>query len=73
MKIVRVAGGTAEIELTRRNLLFLLRQLDRDQERRTIAFGCEAGYALVRAVEDKEHYSDRPAGPMVDPDSLEVY
>ncbi len=73
MKVVRVAGGIAEIELTRRNLLFLLRQLDRDQERRTISLGCEAGYAQVRAVEDEEHYSDRPAGPMVDPDSLEVY
>jgi hypothetical protein len=52
------------VELTRRNLTTLLAKLDEDTSERTIM---QLGPApiMVTAVEDAEHYSDRPAGPML--------
>ena len=46
------------IELTRRNLVILLAKLDDPNSFRTLS---KDGWA-VKAVEDDEHYSDRPHG-----------
>lgn len=50
------------VELTRRNLEQLLLKLDDPKSARTIIDG-ERRIA-VRAVENEEHYADRPAGAM---------
>lgn len=48
------------VELTRRNLTVLLAKLDDPASARTLIDGTNA--IAVRAVEDEEHYADRPAG-----------
>ena len=57
------------IELSRRNLLSLLAKLDGHPPNSacTITTPISDGVPLwsVHAVEDAEHYSDRPAGPMI--------
>ena len=77
MKVVRVKGGIAEIELTRRNLRTLLLKLDaaggEQSSACTITKHDSGGAAIIRAVEDDEHYADRPAGPMLDPVTGEVF
>lgn len=52
-----------EIELTRRNLSVLLAKLDDPNSLRTIID--PEGQIAVRAVEDEEHYSNRPPGAML--------
>lgn len=51
------------LELTRRNLEILLAKLDDPESARTI-IGPENNF-MVRAVENDEHYANRPAGPML--------
>lgn len=48
------------LELTRRNLETLLEKLDDPMSQRTLVD--EAQAIGVRAVENREHYSDRPSG-----------
>lgn len=55
------------IELTRRNLEALLAKLDDPASARTLLDG-ETGFA-VTAVENEEHYSDRPPGAVYMPTS----
>ncbi len=55
--------GHKTVELTRRNLLALLAKLDDPDSLRTIIDS--EGAMAVRAVEDSEHYSDRPPGVML--------
>jgi hypothetical protein len=62
------------IELTRRNLLSLLAKLDGNPPNSACTIGEPIGAAgsferpmwFVKAVEDVEHYADRPPGPMVE-------
>lgn len=58
--------GVPVVELTRRNLTVLLEKLDNPASEATIMDG--GHNVAVRAVEDAEHYSDRPAGAMYMPD-----
>jgi hypothetical protein len=51
------------IELTRRNLEVLLAKLDDPGSARTIID--PDGVIAVRAVENEEHYTDRPPGTML--------
>lgn len=69
MKYVQEAGdyGVPTVELTRRNLLGLLAKLDDPASMRTIIDGEHT--IAVKAVEDEEHYADRPAGEMYMPTS----
>lgn len=58
-----------ELELTRRNLEVLLAKLDDPQSSRTLV---DPGIRIrVKAVEDAEHYSDRPPGPVYTPSTGE--
>lgn len=50
------------MELSRRNLKTLLTKLDTPGSSATLV--SPGNLFAVRAVEDEEHYSDRPAGPM---------
>ena len=70
MKIIRSEGFAVGIELTRRNLTTLLAKLDDPASARTLLEG-ETGFA-VRAVEDEEHYANRPPGEVYMPTSGEV-
>lgn len=69
MKYVEEPGdyGIPTVELTRRNLLVLLDKLDDPASLRTIIDGEHT--IAVKAVEDDEHYADRPAGAMYMPTS----
>ncbi|MBO0676743.1 hypothetical protein JRC04_04625 [Mycolicibacterium sp. S2-37] len=61
IEFATVAGRRLNlVELTRRNLLTLLNKLDDPNSLRTLIDGEDL--VAVRAVEDIEHYSDRPAG-----------
>lgn len=50
------------VELTRRNLTALLEKLDDPCSARTLI--SPDGLVAVKAVEDAEHYTDRPPGPV---------
>ena len=67
MKVTRFDADskTMFIELTRRNLEILLAKLADPNSARTIIKTDTIGTIVVHAVEDKEHYSDRPPGPMI--------
>lgn len=54
--------GIPTLELTRRNLQGLLEKLDDPDSRRTLIDG--ENKIAVHAVEDSEHYADRPPGAM---------
>jgi hypothetical protein len=59
--------GTYGIELTRRNLETLLAKLDNPDSLRTLVFTGDHGQVIaVRAVENDEHYTERPAGLMAE-------
>lgn len=68
-----VDGGLHRLELTRRNLQTLLDKLDDPLSKRTLVdrdwqitvIATEA--IIVEAVEDAEHYSDRPPGTVYMP------
>jgi hypothetical protein len=61
--------GVPVVELTRHNLTVLLAKLDDPRSARMIV---DPDHMIaVRAVEDVEHYTDRPAGPMFMPSSQE--
>lgn len=73
-------GRVATIELTRRNLLVLLKKLDHvangGESRCEIIspmFGDVIGVIAVKAVEDDEHYVDRDPGPMLDNETGVTY
>lgn len=68
---VELTGTTVRIELTRRNLLTLLDKLDDPLSMRTLGKDGDDCYALVTAVEDSEHYSDRAPGIVYKPSSRE--
>lgn len=51
------------IELTRTNLLSLLTKLDGHPANSACTIGGHEGW-YIRAVEDAEHYADRPRGAM---------
>lgn len=57
-----IDGPIPIVELTRRNLETLLAKLDDPHSSRTLADG--DGNVFVRAVENEEHYKDRPYGLM---------
>ena len=59
--------GVPTVELTRRNLMALLTKLDDPASMRTIIDGERT--IAIKAVEDEEHYADRPAGAMYMPTS----
>lgn len=65
---LEVINGQLFVELTRRNLETLLMKLDlpAGESECTISTGDQNLTLYVKAVEDDEHYSDRPAG-MVHP------
>lgn len=60
-------NGVPVLELTRRNLITLLMKLDDPKSARTLVDG--TGGIIVRAVENDEHYSDRPHGEVYMPSS----
>lgn len=64
-------GGASRLELTRRNLTTLLAKLDDPLSKRTLKWGSDAAdednLIIVKAVEDEEHYSDRPPGEVYMP------
>jgi hypothetical protein len=60
MKPVFLDKHLVGVELTRRNLEVLLAKLDDPNSERTIL----CPHLWVRAVENDEHYSDRPPGVM---------
>ena len=71
---------TAIVQLTRRNLEALLKKLDhvRDGgvsfcEIFSPTFGDPPGTISVIAVEDREHYEDRPPGAMLDNATGKLY
>lgn len=55
-------GPVPVVELTRRNLEALLMKLDIEGSACTLVSGC--GRIAVKAVENEEHYKDRPPGTM---------
>lgn len=57
------------LELSRRNLMALLAKLDDPASARTLLTPGAPGdpVLVVRAVEDAEHYADRPAGEVYMP------
>lgn len=64
MKVVRHPDLHAiTIELSRRNLESLLAKLNGNPPNSACTIGGESGI-WIRAVENEEHYADRPAGPM---------
>lgn len=60
---MRVLADEQVIELTRSNLLSLLAKLDGHPPNSLCTIGGGQGW-WVRAVEDAEHYADRPRGVM---------
>lgn len=60
-----------QLELTRRNLMTLLANLDDPLSHRTLT--APGGLIKVRAVENDEHYSDRPAGEIWMPTAEEYF
>lgn len=68
MKFEENPGGIHRLELTRRNLEVLLDKLDLPGSSRTIV--CGDNSIMVTAVENDEHYADRPAGVMLTTDGL---
>ena len=74
VKFIPTEGGGGVLELTRRNLQALLDKLDDHASVRTLAKVQEGGggVILVRAVEDAEHYSDRPPGAVYMPSTGET-
>lgn len=59
--------GVWVLEMTRRNLQALLDKLDDPQSARSLGKTSEdlGSYVLVTAVEDEEHYADRPPGQKI--------
>ncbi len=55
-----VDDGQMTVELTRRNLLTLLAKLDGHPENSSCCIAKDG--VTVKAVEDAEHYTDRPYG-----------
>lgn len=74
MKFIPTEGGGGVLELTRRNLQALLDKLDDPLSARTLAKVQEGGGGVVTvvAVEDAEHYSDRPPGEIYMPSTGET-
>lgn len=60
---MKVLQDDQTIELSRSNLLSLLAKLDGHPAGSACTIGGHEGW-YVRAVEDSEHYSDRPRGEM---------
>ena len=69
MKYIESRGSRPLVELTRRNLLTLLAKLDDPLSNCTLIDGEQR--IGVKAVEDAEHYSDRPPGDIYMPSSGE--
>jgi hypothetical protein len=62
MKYIEEYNATPVLELTRRNLEGLLAKLDDPDSARTLM---DPDFKIyVKAVEDEEHYADRPEGLM---------
>lgn len=59
----------ARLELTRRNLQTLLDKLDDPESKKTLIAPTQD--IIVVAVEDDDHYSDRPPGPVFMPTTHE--
>lgn len=68
-------GLPAKIELSRRNLEALLDKLDDAKSARTLMKQEEASegdeWIIVTAVENDSHYSERPAGAVLIPETGE--
>jgi len=62
MKITESFSGMIKVELSRRNLEVLLAKLDNADSACTLLSPCRT--AIVVAVENHEHYSERPPGIM---------
>jgi len=62
MKYIETEHQLPTLELTRRNLEGLLAKLDDPNSARTLIDPDNKIY--VKAVENEEHYANRPAGPM---------
>lgn len=60
MKFIDGGAGMHTIELTERNLRALLEKLTDPNSRRTLID--PDGKIFVKAVQDEEHYANRPAG-----------
>lgn len=66
-----IDGDMPVLELTRRNLETLLAKLDDPFSARMLVDGDQK--IAVRAVENDEHYADRPPGRVYMPSSGEEY
>lgn len=62
------------LEMTRHNLRTLLAKLDDPKSARTLGKTSEdlSSYILVKAVEDEEHYANRPPGEVYNPTLSEL-
>jgi len=70
MKYIEARNGDPPVvELTRRNLVSLLAKLDDPLSYRTLVDGEHK--IAVRAVEDDEHYDERPPGTIYMPSTRE--
>lgn len=70
MKVTFVGERRLVVELTRRNLETLLMKLDDPLSARTLQMSSADGLHFdVVAVENEEHYKDRPPGPVYMPSS----
>jgi len=68
MRVTEDDRGVPVIELSRRNLTVLLAKLDSNKEHpgsSACTIGAPDRPLWVKAVEDEEHYSDRPPGGML--------
>lgn len=71
MKYIEIEGDYPIVELTRRNLTALLAKLDDPLSSRVLIDSEDL--IAVRAVEDKEHYANRPPGKMFMPSTGNTY
>jgi hypothetical protein len=68
MKFIEERPDVWLLEMTRRNLTTLLDKLDDPHSNKMLGKSGEYGsYVFVKAVEDTEHYAERPPGEIYSP------
>ncbi len=78
MKLIENPPHTPILELTRRNLVALLKKLDYNKTHEESVWSARTlidpdHKIMVKAVEDEEHYAERGPGLMLDNEKKELY